>query len=83
MMCLSASSKKKIGIFFCILKINEERSRTGVRSGSGAGFFSKSYGSGDPDPQQNVTDPQHCLHDKAVAGILIVVFVFFFNFRFY
>jgi hypothetical protein len=35
--------------FFCILKINEERIR--IRS--------QRYGSGDPDPHQNVTDPQY------------------------
>jgi hypothetical protein len=32
------------------------------------------------------TDPQHCLHDEAVAGILsfvIIVVVFFFHFCFY
>jgi hypothetical protein len=33
----------------------------GVVSGLGAGFISQRYGSGDPDPDphQNVTDPQH------------------------
>jgi hypothetical protein len=29
----------------------------GVESGS----ISERYGSGDPDPHQNVTDPQHCI----------------------
>jgi hypothetical protein len=26
----------------------------------GSGSISQSYGSGDPDPHQNVADPQHC-----------------------
>jgi hypothetical protein len=36
---------------------------SGVVSGSGVGSGSicQRYGSGDPDPHQNVTDPQHCL----------------------
>jgi len=29
--------------------------------GSGSGSISKRHGSADPDPHQNVTDPQHCL----------------------
>jgi hypothetical protein len=32
---------------------------SGVEFGSGAGSISLRYGSGDPDPHQNVTDPQH------------------------
>jgi hypothetical protein len=31
---------------------------------SGAGSFSQRYGSADPDPHQNVTDPQHCFLPK-------------------
>ncbi len=46
--------EKKI---FCILKFSEERSRS--RVGSGSGSISQRYGSGDPDPHQNATDPQH------------------------
>jgi hypothetical protein len=36
---------------------------SGVGSGSeaGSGSISQRYGSGDPDPQQNVTDPKHWL----------------------
>jgi hypothetical protein len=30
-------------------------------SGDGSGFVSQMYGSADPDPYQNVTDPQHCI----------------------
>jgi hypothetical protein len=30
-------------------------------SGAGVGSVSPRYGSADPDPQQNVTDPQHCI----------------------
>jgi hypothetical protein len=36
-----------------------------------------------PDPHKKATDPQHCLHDKAVAGILSFIIIVFFNFRFY
>jgi hypothetical protein len=35
--------------------------KKGVVSGVGSGSVSQRYGSADPDPQQNVTDPQHCL----------------------
>ncbi len=37
--------------------------KKGVRSGvgSGSGSISQRYGSGDPDPHQNVPDPQHWL----------------------
>jgi hypothetical protein len=30
-----------------------------VGSGVGSGSIRQRYGSGDPDPHQNVTDPQH------------------------
>jgi hypothetical protein len=33
----------------------------GVGSGAGSGSISQRYGSEDPDPHQNVTDPQHWL----------------------
>jgi hypothetical protein len=41
--------KKKI--FFAFLKSLKNR--------VGSGSISQRYGSGDPDPHQNVTDPQH------------------------
>jgi hypothetical protein len=46
-----ASYKKKIwkNIIFCFLKSMKK----------GVGFISQRYESGDPDPHQNVTDPQH------------------------
>jgi hypothetical protein len=31
-----------------------------MKKGVGSGSISQRYGSGDPDPHQNVTDPQHC-----------------------
>jgi hypothetical protein len=49
-------SKNVRKFFFCILKVTEERSQT-VRSGS----LSQRYRSGDPNPHQHVTDPQHYL----------------------
>jgi hypothetical protein len=38
-------------------------------SASGSGSISQRLGSADPDPHQNVIDPEHCL--KAVLWILI------------
>ncbi len=34
---------------------------SGVGSGAGAGSIRQRYGSGDPDPHQNVMDPKHWL----------------------
>ncbi len=45
---------KKI-IFIGVLKVINEK----AGSGAGSGFFSQRYGSADPDPYQNVTDPEH------------------------
>jgi hypothetical protein len=61
MMCLWASYKKQYEekkFVFVSLKSLKKGVRTGV--GSGSGSISQRYGSGDPDPHQNVTDPQHC-----------------------
>jgi hypothetical protein len=33
--------------------------RAGSRAGSASGSVSQRYGSEDPDPNQNVTDPEH------------------------
>jgi len=49
------SYKKKILIFFASLKSLKK----GVGSVVGSGSISQRYGSGDPDPHQNVTDPQY------------------------
>jgi hypothetical protein len=47
----------------------------GVRSGviSGSGSISQSYGSSDPDPHQNVTDPQRCISYEIYALPLAVI----------
>jgi hypothetical protein len=50
----------KKNYFFASLKLMKK----GVRSGS----ISQRYGSGDPDPHQDVNDPQHCY-----SGLGIVV----------
>jgi hypothetical protein len=34
---------------------------SGVGSGAGSGSIRQRYGCGDPDPHQNVVDPQHWL----------------------
>jgi hypothetical protein len=44
---------RKIYSFLDSLKATDEKSRIRIRS--------KRYRSADPDPCQNVTDPQHCL----------------------
>jgi hypothetical protein len=41
-------------------------------SGSGAGSIRQRYGSADPDPHQNVTDPQHCVSYLFWLGCLLV-----------
>ena len=35
--------------------------KKGVGFGVGSGSIIQRYGSGDPDPHQNVMDPRHCL----------------------
>jgi hypothetical protein len=55
--------KKK---FFCSLKVTEEMSRIRIRRQYGAGSISQSYGSADPDPHQNVTDPQHLFYRHCI-----------------
>jgi hypothetical protein len=50
-------------IIFASLKLTKKGVGSGVGPETGFGSISRSYGSGDPDPDlhQNVTDPQHCL----------------------
>ncbi len=43
------------------MKVNDENNGSGSKSGS----VSKRHGSADPDPHQNVMDPQHCLELKS------------------
>jgi hypothetical protein len=45
--------------FFASLKSKNKGVGPGV--GSESGYISQRYGSGDPDPQQIIMDPQHCL----------------------
>jgi hypothetical protein len=54
---MRVSNKKKYENFFASLKSLKKGSGSGVGSGS----ISQMYGSAypDPDPHQNVTDPQH------------------------
>jgi hypothetical protein len=37
-------------------------------SGSASGTISQGHGSADPDPHQNVMDPQHCFDPSASLG---------------
>jgi hypothetical protein len=41
----------------------------GSGSESGSGPISESYGSADPDPHQNVMDPEHCFHEKSFSRV--------------
>jgi hypothetical protein len=42
--------------------------KKGVGSGIGSGSSSQMYGSADPDPHQNVMDPQHCFFCMITDG---------------
>ncbi len=54
-MCLQVSYEKKKNNFFAALKSLKK----GAGSGVGSRFVSQRYGFADPDPHQNVMDPQH------------------------
>jgi hypothetical protein len=59
-MCLRVSDRKKYektNNYFASLK--------SLKNGVGSGSISQRYGSGDPDPHQNVSDTQHC--DQALC----------------
>jgi hypothetical protein len=47
----------KISFVVVVLKVNDENSRSGSESESGS--ISQRHGSADPDPHQNVMDPEH------------------------
>jgi hypothetical protein len=51
--------------------------KKGVGSGVGSGFIRQRYGSGDldPDPHQNVTDPQHCFLRRQLDPHGVKIFV--------
>jgi hypothetical protein len=40
-------------------------------SGSASGSISQRHGSADPDPHQNVMDPQHCLRETLTQYITL------------
>jgi hypothetical protein len=50
---ISKENKEKIVFFVGVLKATDEKSR--IRTGD----ISQRYVSADPDPYQNVTDPEH------------------------
>jgi hypothetical protein len=54
---------KKINLFASLNSLKK-----GVGSGAGSRSTSQRYGSGYPEPHQNVTDPQHCF-DNSVMQI--------------
>ncbi len=49
--------KKQYGKIFFVAFFKSLKN--GVGSGVGSGSISQRYGSADPDPHQNVKDPQH------------------------
>jgi hypothetical protein len=59
--------KKKCekNIFFASLKSMKK----GVGSGAESGSISQRYGSGDPYPHQNVTDPQLCFEKGRAVNL--------------
>jgi hypothetical protein len=69
MMCLWASYEKKYDFFFSSLK--------SMKKGVGSGSISKRYGSGDPDPHQNVTDPQHWMHESLPQNVYIIISIWY------
>jgi hypothetical protein len=52
-MSSSGSGSTTLLFFVCIMKATDEKSRIWIRS--------PVYGSKDPNPYKNVTDPEHCL----------------------
>jgi hypothetical protein len=54
--------------FFGVLKVKDENSRI-HRSRAGSGSIAQRHGSADPDPYQNVTDPQHRYKARALSHI--------------
>jgi hypothetical protein len=59
MKCMCKLQEKNMITIFCILKSLKKVVGSGVESGSASGSISQRYGSKDPDPHQNVMDPQH------------------------
>jgi hypothetical protein len=57
-------------IFVGILKVNNEKAGSGSESGSGS--ISQRHGSADqdPDPLQNVMDPEHCFLHRFLHAIV-------------
>jgi hypothetical protein len=51
---------KKLVFCWGILKVKLKMEGSGSASGSESGSISQRHGSADPDPHQNVIDPQHC-----------------------
>jgi hypothetical protein len=51
--------KTKI-VFVGILKVNDEKKQD-PDPGSGSGSINQRHESADPDPLQNVMDPEHCM----------------------
>ncbi len=74
-MCLRVSYKKKYEkqIVFASLMSLKKGVGSGVGSGSEAGYIRKRYGSTDPDPHQNVMEPQHCFTIIIIANRCIVL----------
>jgi hypothetical protein len=57
---VKSKTNKKINLIFVgILEVTDEKSRD--RSWIRSRIRKKVYGSKDPDPYQNVTDPEYCL----------------------
>jgi hypothetical protein len=53
-----SKSRKTFFLLIFVLKVNDKR--TGSEYKSGSGSISQRHGSADPDPHQNFMDPEHC-----------------------
>jgi hypothetical protein len=64
-------NKLQKNLFFVeILEVTDEKSRIRSRIRSGIGCVNQVTGSKDPDPYQNVTDPEHWVKERTeIKGI--------------
>jgi hypothetical protein len=58
-MCLRVSCNKKYLKIIFLVSLKSLKKGNGSEVASRSGSISQRYGSADPDPHQNVTDPKH------------------------
>ncbi len=65
-----------------MLKVNDEYSRIRIQDpdpGSGSGSISQKHGSEDPDPHQNVMDPENCFSEGRYRSVDMLYNCEYFN----